>query len=348
MRRSCLLDDVLSELDAERAGGFLAAVGRFEQALSHHDRSCRRAFRGAALFRIAAGDDRRVLTKLGSALGGWRPSGGRAGRSAGHDSRRVGRDRRRRRRARRAAGRAERHRRWSSSTASGAWSHQLSFLEREIVRSVVGAWASRTSSACVSASGRFAPRAARPGGGAVATAPRRAGAPASRTPRRRRWRGFARVVETPARRASRRRRRVLRALRRRRSRPATRCRPVRRRRRSATQREQCERILFEAPWLDPEAVLARRRRACAPTPTIASAGGCYALGLTSCGWRANATRSRPRSIASRVRKLASSYVLLETRIDPNRLELDSPVRRNALGDLYAFIREVETEHARTI
>jgi DNA replication and repair protein RecF len=27
-----LLDDVLSELDAERAGGFLAAVGRFEQA----------------------------------------------------------------------------------------------------------------------------------------------------------------------------------------------------------------------------------------------------------------------------------------------------------------------------
>jgi hypothetical protein len=29
---------------------------------------------------------------------------------------------------------------------------------------------------------------------------------------------------------------------------------------------------------------------------------------------------------ARLRKLASSYVLLETRIDPNRLELDSPVR----------------------
>ena len=27
-----LLDDVLSELDAERAGGFLAAVGTYEQA----------------------------------------------------------------------------------------------------------------------------------------------------------------------------------------------------------------------------------------------------------------------------------------------------------------------------
>jgi hypothetical protein len=35
-------------------------------------------------------------------------------------------------------------------------------------------------------------------------------------------------------------------------------------------------------------------------------------------------------------------VLLETRIDPNRLELDSPVRQNALGDLYGFIRTVET------
>ncbi len=48
-----LLDDVLSELDAERAGGFLAAVGTFEQAflttteLPSH-------FGPAALFRIAA------------------------------------------------------------------------------------------------------------------------------------------------------------------------------------------------------------------------------------------------------------------------------------------------------
>jgi DNA replication and repair protein RecF len=48
-----LLDDVLSELDAERAGGFLAAVGSFEQAfLTTTDAPAR--FAGAACFRIAA------------------------------------------------------------------------------------------------------------------------------------------------------------------------------------------------------------------------------------------------------------------------------------------------------
>jgi DNA replication and repair protein RecF len=48
-----LLDDVLSELDAERAGGFLAAVGTFEQAfLTTTDLPER--FEGAARFRIAA------------------------------------------------------------------------------------------------------------------------------------------------------------------------------------------------------------------------------------------------------------------------------------------------------
>jgi len=55
--------------------------------------------------------------------------------------------------------------------------------------------------------------------------------------------------------------------------------------------------------------------------------------------------SLPRPVApdrARLRKIASSYVLLETKIDPNRLEMDSPVRRNALGDLFDFIRSVET------
>jgi hypothetical protein len=33
--------------------------------------------------------------------------------------------------------------------------------------------------------------------------------------------------------------------------------------------------------------------------------------------------------------------LLETKLDPNRLELDSPIRSNALGELYEFIRLVE-------
>lgn len=48
-----LLDDVLSELDAERAGGFLAAVGTFEQAfLTTTDLPER--FRDATRFRISA------------------------------------------------------------------------------------------------------------------------------------------------------------------------------------------------------------------------------------------------------------------------------------------------------
>jgi hypothetical protein len=38
-------------------------------------------------------------------------------------------------------------------------------------------------------------------------------------------------------------------------------------------------------------------------------------------------------------------VLLETRIDPNRLEMDSAVRKNALGDLYDFVRAIETQPA---
>ncbi len=48
-----LLDDVLSELDAERAGGFLTAVGTFEQAFLTTTEVPAR-FAGAALFRIAA------------------------------------------------------------------------------------------------------------------------------------------------------------------------------------------------------------------------------------------------------------------------------------------------------
>jgi DNA replication and repair protein RecF len=48
-----LLDDVLSELDAERAGGFLAAVGSFEQAFLTTTELPER-FNDAARFRIAA------------------------------------------------------------------------------------------------------------------------------------------------------------------------------------------------------------------------------------------------------------------------------------------------------
>ena len=49
-----------------------------------------------------------------------------------------------------------------------------------------------------------------------------------------------------------------------------------------------------------------------------------------------------RGYGVRLRKLASSFVLLETRIDPNRLEMDSAVRKNALGELFEFVREIET------
>ena len=58
--------------------------------------------------------------------------------------------------------------------------------------------------------------------------------------------------------------------------------------------------------------------------------------------RASCIRLRQPIDRLRLRKLASSFVLLETRIDPNRLELDSPVRKNALGELFDFVRAIET------
>jgi len=106
-------------------------------------------------------------------------------------------------------------------------------------------------------------------------------------------------------------------------------------------RYACERLLFEAPWLSsddvlgavggltPEAYDAIRRRL-----------------LQSWWdelWRANKLHKLRQPLDRvRLRKLASSFVLLETRIDPNRLEMDSAVRKNALGDLYEFVRAIET------
>jgi Dna[CI] antecedent, DciA len=119
------------------------------------------------------------------------------------------------------------------------------------------------------------------------------------------------------------------------------CRPCRddqeRRRRFA-----CERLLFEAPWLGSEEVLAlvdgltpeaydaiRRRLLQAWWDEL---------------WRANKLdKLRQPLDRVRLRKLASSFVLLETRIDPLRLEMDSAVRKNALGDLYDFVKKIETE-----
>ena len=79
--------------------------------------------------------------------------------------------------------------------------------------------------------------------------------------------------------------------------------------------------------------------------SMRSGDDCCGVGSTNCVSPANVTPPARPIDRVRVRKLASSYVLLETRISPNRLELDSPVRANALGDLYVFIREVEAASA---
>ncbi len=107
-------------------------------------------------------------------------------------------------------------------------------------------------------------------------------------------------------------------------------------------REQCERILFQAPWLASEEVLDL-------VPGLTAEAYDRIRRRLLRAWIDELRLARKRHAAkapldvARIRKLASSYVLLETRIDPNRLEMESPVRQNALGDLYPFIRAVETE-----
>jgi hypothetical protein len=281
-----------------------------------------------------------MLSKLGTALAGWRPSAGRPGdpltviRAAWADI--VGDD----------VARAAQPVALTGSalvviTASGAWSHQLSFLEREIIRSVVALGVPQverlrfrigTIRAARGAGGRRLVRSA-VAGALPAAKPLSADDAVAR---------FRAVVE--------RRRNAHRA-----AGGAfcatcggaiaagNRCRPCADGEEREV-REQCERILFDAPWLDPEAVITqvdglsaeaydriRRRLLRAWVDELRLARKRHAV-------KAEIDRIR-------IRKLASSYVLLETRIDPNRLELDSPVRQNALGDLYAFIREVESSGA---
>jgi len=83
-----------------------------------------------------------------------------------------------------------------------------------------------------------------------------------------------------------------------------------------------------------------------PTPTIAFAGGCFALGLTSYGL-ARKRHAVKAAIDRSARPQVGEFLRFCSKrgSDPNRLELDSPVRRNALGDLYDFIREVETANS---
>ena len=200
----------------ERAG-FWRRSAAFEQAFRHRRPKCRRAFAGAALVSHRRRNDQRVLTQ--TRLRRWAagaPARGPPGdplttiRAAWADI--VGDDVARAR----ATGRAERERA-RRRHASGAWSHQLSFLEREIVRSVVALGVS-TSSGCAFASARFA-RARGSGGRRLAAvragrAPR-AGKPHTAAEARR---ALSRRGRTAPQRASRRRRCVLRESRR--SRPA--------------------------------------------------------------------------------------------------------------------------------
>ena len=278
-----------------------------------------------------------MLTKLGSALAGWQPSGGPIGdplstiRAAWAEI--VGDDVARSAQPVALSGTA-----LVIVTASGAWSHQLSFLEREIVRSVAALGVGNVERL------RFrigTIRQARGTGGRKLTVRAYAGAPVAGKPMTTAdaLTRFRTVVE-----------------RRRGAHQAaggtfcatcggaiasgTRCRPcidLDER----TQREQTERILYEAPWLDPEFVIVE-----VPGLTAATYDTIRRRLLRA--WIDELRLARKRHAARapidtvRIRKLASSYVLLETRIDPNRLELDSPVRKNALGDLFDFIRAVET------
>lgn len=277
-----------------------------------------------------------MLTKLGTALSGWRPSAGPPGdplatiRAAWAGI--VGDD----------VARAAQPVALSGTalvviTSSGAWSHQLSFLEREIVRSVVALGVPSVERLRFRIGTIRAPRGA---GGRrllrqVSAAPA-AGKPHTTTEAVARFRT---VIE--------RRRNAHRA-----AGGAfcgtcggaiasgARCRPCADAE-EREQREQCERIMFDAPWLDAESVLTT-------VPGLTAEAYDRIRRRLLRAWVDELRLARKRHAVKaaidrvRIRKLASSYVLLETRIDPNRLELDSPVRQNALGDLYAFIREVET------
>jgi Dna[CI] antecedent, DciA len=226
-------------------------------------------------------------------------------------------------------------------TASSAWSHQLAFLEPEIVRGLRSLPETRELTRLRFRvgklrrpipihDGRGGPRHARSDGAGEpaaktlddALARLRRAVERSRTAHRAGGGTFCALCDAPVEAG-----------------PA--CRPCRddqeRRRRFA-----CERLLFEAPWLGSEEVLAlvdgltpeaydaiRRRLLQAWWDEL---------------WRANKLdKLRQPLDRVRLRKLASSFVLLETRIDPLRLEMDSAVRKNALGDLYDFVKKIETD-----
>jgi hypothetical protein len=279
------------------------------------------------------------VLKLGAALDGWRPKPGPgsdplvAVRAAWSEL--VGTD------VARAAQPVaiEREQTLVVLTTSSAWSHQLAFLEPEIVRGLralpelhalirlrfrVGKLRSRAASRDGTSGPRHAtdgiPR--EPPAKTLDDALARLRRSVERTRAAHRAQGgtFCALCEAPVD-------------------AGPTCRPCReddlRRRWFA-----CERLLFEAPWLTPEEVID------AIEGLDADAYDGIRRRLLRTWWdelrRAKALHKLRQPVDRvRLRKLASSFVLLETRIDPNRLEMDSAVRMNALGDLYDFVREIE-------
>jgi Dna[CI] antecedent DciA-like protein len=224
-------------------------------------------------------------------------------------------------------------------TASSSWSHQLAFLEPEIIRGLHGVCPAppivrlrfrvgKLRRPLAAGAGRGGPRS---GTSAIASEPPaktlddalarlRRSVERTRAAHRARGGTFCALCEAPVDAGP----------------TCTPCRDDDERRR----RYACERLLFEAPWLSSDDVLAlvggltpedydaiRRRLLRSWWDEL---------------WRANKLLKLRQPIDRvRLRKLASSFVLLETRIDPLRLEMDSAVRKNALGDLFEFVRSLE-------
>jgi hypothetical protein len=287
-----------------------------------------------------------VLTRIGEALGSWTP------RSSGGDPltvirsawiQLVGVDV-----ARAAQPVAIANDTLVVITTSSAWSHQLTFLEPQILRGIrelpqlpvivrlrfrVGTLrgnsrgAVRTVPPAAHNAGPSAGRRPAPADPPEALARFRAVVERSRAMHRVRGGDFCSACAAPVARAGR-------------------CVPCADWERAALE-ARCQRLMFDAPWLPPREVLET-------LPGLdASAYDAIRRKLLRSWWDemtlARKRAALPRPIApdrARLRKIASSYVLLETKLDPNRLELDSPVRRNALGDLYDFIRTVETQAER--
>lgn len=226
-------------------------------------------------------------------------------------------------------------------TTSSAWSHQLAFLEPEIVRGLralpqtagLARLRFRVGKLRAPAAGRDGAGGPRHAAGDVPSAPPaktlddalarlRRSVERTREAHRARGGGFCALCEVPVD-------------------AGMTCRPCRedeqRRRRFA-----CERLLFEAPWLTPEEIMS------AVDGLNAEDYDTIRRRLLRSWWdemrRAQALHKLRQPVDRvRLRKLASSFVLLETRIDPHRLEMDSAVRMNALGELYDFVRAIETE-----